>query len=145
MEDRPTVSFEDLNGCLPAGIYKALIDSAEIKLTKAGTGALLALMMTIFGSSRAGAKLFCNVILKHPSEGAVYYGKKLLKSLLEAVGIDTSGEIEIDPDALVGKKVIAVVTVKDSATWGKQNEVIRFEACPDDATSEESDTENIPF
>ena len=140
-----TISFENLSGYLPEGPVKALIDSAEIKLTRAGTGEILALAMTVFGSSRAGAKLFCNIILSHPKEGAVFYGQKLLKSLLGAVGIDTSGEkITLNPDELVGKRILAVVTVKDSEGWGKQNEVVRFEACPDDDASE-ADTESIPF
>ena len=148
-EDKKTVSIdiEDLHGCLPAGSVKAQIDSAEIKPTKARTGEILALMMTVISSTRAGAKLFCNIIISHPKEGAVYYGRKLLKSLLDAVGIDTSsGEVDLNPAALVGKTVIADVIVKDSKDWGKQNEVISFKACPsEDASEEDTDSGSIPF
>lgn len=141
---------ERTGGPLQPRTYSATIDAAEEKSTRAGTGMILALALTIIGPFRAGYRLFCNILLEHPSEGAKYYGRKLLQSLLEAVGIDTSQSVDLDPSSLIGQVVAVDVTVKDCGPeYGLRNDVVRFlEADINDVPEGTEPSENldhIPF
>lgn len=142
--------FTKNEGPLTPRVYSATIDAAEVKSTKAGNGQILALLLTIIGPFRAGFRLTCNILLDHPSEGAMYYGRKLLEGLLEAVGIDTSHDVDLDPSSLIGQVVAVDVTVKDCGPeYGLRNDVVRFlEADINDVPKGTEPSENldhIPF
>ena len=141
---------ERISGPLQPRTYSATIDAAEVKPTRAGNGTILALVLIVIGPFRAGYRLFCNILLEHPSEGAKYYGRKLLQSLLEAVGIDTSQSVDLDPASLVGQVVAVDVIVKDNGPeFGMKNEVAAFKKVDINDVPEGTETsenlDHIPF
>ena len=142
--------FKKNEGPLTPRTYSATIDAAEVKPTRAGNGTILALVLIIIGPFREGFRLTCNILLDHPSEGAMYYSRKLLESLFEAVGIDTSHDVNLDPSSLVGQVVAADVTVKDCGPeYGMKNDVIKFLKADINDVPEETETsedlDHIPF
>lgn len=146
-DPKETFKFE---GPLKPRVYSASIESAEVKPTQAGNGTFLALMLIIIGPFRAGFRLACNILLEHPSEGAMYYSRKLLQSLLEALGVDTSQSSDLDPATLIGQVVAVDVTVKDRGPkYGMKNDVIKFLKADINDVPEETETseelDHIPF
>lgn len=120
----PTIKID---GPLTSGTYSVAIVSAEEKLTRAGDGKILKLWLEVINHPRTGYRFPVNILTEHPSERAMYYSRKLLVGLLEAVGIDTSQRVELDPSSLIGHVVEAVVIVKNCGPeYGMRNDVARF-------------------
>lgn len=118
---------EEFGGPLMEGTYSVTIKAAEEKLTRAGNGKTLKLTLVVINHKRAGFQMSCYILFEHPSKGAMFYGRRLLKSLLDTVGIDSSKGVNLDPAILVGQIVAVDVIVKDCGPeYGKRNEVVAF-------------------
>jgi len=72
---------------LPAGRYKALIESTEEKPTKAGTGSYLELTFMVFEGEHRGSKIFARLNLNNQNDVAVRIAKKELAVICHAVGV----------------------------------------------------------
>lgn len=87
---QPAGDFEPI----PAGWYKAIVDSSETKETKAGTGQYIELRLTILGPKFEGRLLFDRLNLWNPNQEAVEIAKRQLKALTEAAGKPTAKATE---------------------------------------------------
>lgn len=109
---------------LPEGLYKAIIESADITPTKKGDGSYLKLQYGVVGPTHAGRKLFHRITLNNPSMKAVEIGREQIASLFKAIGKNLVG----DTDELIGRSVVIKVKVD-----GQYNNVIG--TMPDGAVS----------
>jgi hypothetical protein len=96
---------------LPAGDYPVVVESAEVKPTKKGTGHYLGVQLVVVDGPAKGRKLFDNFNLQNPSEKAVQIGLEHLSSLCKA----TIGSVPFaDESQLLQQSCIACVKVKDN-------------------------------
>ena len=82
-EHEPADGFDPL----PAGEYPVMIEEAEVKLTRAGTGQYLKLRFSVIGESYTNRKLFSNINLNNPSAKATEIGIREMSALGRAVGL----------------------------------------------------------
>lgn len=73
-------------GPLPPGVYSVVIDAAEVKNTKAGTGIYLNLTLSVLDDQYRNRKLFARINLKNPSSKAEAIGRYQLGALAHATG-----------------------------------------------------------
>lgn len=95
-------------GAIPAGVYEAVVDSCEVKQNKAKNGNYLEFVYKIQSSDPAvdGKKVWDRTSLK-PA------GMWRTKQVLEALGFDTSGEVEFDPEDVVEIECQIEVTIRE--------------------------------
>jgi hypothetical protein len=103
---------------LPAGKYKVLVEEAEIKATKAGTGKYVKLKLKVLDGEAKNRVLYDQINIDNPNQQCVDIGWRCLSALCRSVKI-TALE---DSAQLVNKVAIACVKVK-----GDQNEVRTYE------------------
>ena len=109
---------------IQAGDYAVVIDAAEIKATKTGTGQYIKLKLKVTGPTNAGRVLFSNVNIMNQSPEAERIGRQELRKIMEATGV-----LELsDSDQLIGGHMIVKVTVKTSEQYGAENEVKGYRA-----------------
>lgn len=72
---------------LPDGWYAALIDSSEVKQTKAGNGEYLALRFKIVEGDFENRTVFTNLNLVNPNAQAVEIARRTFSSICHAVGV----------------------------------------------------------
>jgi len=96
-------SFEPI----PQGEYHLLIEDAEVKRTKSGTGSYLSLRFQVLDGDFAGRILFDNVTIMHDNQQAVDIGKE--KLILLARFTRTSGK---DSAEFLNKTIKAKVKIK---------------------------------
>ena len=99
---------------IPPGKYPVLIEEAEVKQTKAGTGHYIKLTMSVLDGPYKNRKLWDQINVQNPSAQCVEIGLRTLSALGRAIG---TGPIT-DTAQLVNQVVIAHVKVKND-----QNEV----------------------
>lgn len=93
----------------PPGKYSVLIEAAEVKPTKTGTGHILKLTMQILDGEYKGRKLFDNINLQNPSAQCVEIGMRTLSALGRALSIAAI----TDTTQLLKGVVIAHVKAQD--------------------------------
>jgi hypothetical protein len=111
----PTNNFEPL----PAGWYTAVVNGAEIKNTKAGTGQYIAVRYDITGPSHQGRVVFGNLNIKNPNPKAEEIGRQQLGELMRAIGLTTVQ----DTDQLIGGQLSIKLDVRESEQYGASNDV----------------------
>ena len=79
---------------LPAGWYQVHITGAELRPTKAGTGAYIAVRYDVLGPTRQGRVVFGNLNIRHPTPQAEESGRQDLGSLMRAIGLARGGSME---------------------------------------------------
>ncbi len=94
---------------LPPGEYPFLIEKAELKDTKAGTGKYVWIQATVTGEQYANRKVFEKFNIVNPSPESERIGRSDLAKLAVAVGIPTIQ----DTSELVNKAFIGRVKIKD--------------------------------
>ena len=104
---------------LPAGWYTAVVNGAEIKNTKAGTGQYIAVRYDITGPTHQGRVVFGNHNIKNPNPKAEEIGRQQLGELMRAIGLATLQ----DTDQLIGGQLQIKLDVKLSEQYGDSNEV----------------------
>jgi Protein of unknown function (DUF669) len=85
--DAETVDTTDTFSPLPEGKYVAVIIKAELKETKAGTGAYLSLQLRITEGPFEGRVLFSNLNLANPNQQAVDIARRHLAQICKATGV----------------------------------------------------------
>ena len=104
---------------LPAGWYSAVVNGAEIKVTKAGTGKYIAVRYDITGPTHQGRVIFGNLNIKNPNPKAEEIGRQQLGELMRAIGLATVQ----DTDQLIGGQLSIKLTVTESEQYGNSNDV----------------------
>ena len=107
---------------IPPGEYDTLIESAEVKATKAGNGQYIRLRLKVTGPTHAGRVVFGNITLQNQNETAENIGRQQLGQVMRAGGLDQLS----DTDQLVGINVRVKLAVSRSEQYGDQNEVKSF-------------------
>lgn len=111
----PTNNYEPL----PAGWYTAIVNGAEIKNTKAGTGQYIAVRYDITGPTHQGRVVFGNLNIKNPNPKAEEIGRQQLGELMRAIGLTTVQ----DTDQLIGGQLSIKLDVRESEQYGASNDV----------------------
>lgn len=101
----PTTDFD----VIPPGKYLALIETAEVKPTRAGNGHIIKLMMQILDGKYKGRKLFDNINIDNPNEQCVEIGMRTLSALGRALNL----AVITDTAQLVGGIVVVHVKVQN--------------------------------
>jgi hypothetical protein len=109
---------------LPAGWYTAVVNGAEIKNTKAGTGQYIAVRYDITGPTHQGRVVFGNLNIKNPNPKAEEIGRQQLGELMRAIGLTTVQ----DTDQLIGGQLSIKLDVRESEQYGASNDVKGFKA-----------------
>ena len=104
---------------LPAGWYTAIVNGAEIKNTKAGTGQYIAVRYDITGPTHQGRVVFGNLNIKNPNPKAEEIGRQQLGELMRAIGLTTVQ----DTDQLIGGQLSIKLEVRESEQYGASNDV----------------------
>lgn len=104
---------------LPAGWYTAVVNGAEIKNTKAGTGQYIAVRYDITGPTYQGRVVFGNLNIKNPNPKAEEIGRQQLGELMRAIGLTTVQ----DTDQLIGGQLSIKLDVRESEQYGASNDV----------------------
>ena len=104
---------------LPAGWYTAVVNNAEIKNTKAGTGQYIAVRYDITGPTHQGRVVFGNLNIKNPNPKAEEIGRQQLGELMRAIGLTTVQ----DTDQLIGGQLSIKLDVRESEQYGASNDV----------------------
>lgn len=89
---------------LPKGEYMAIVTESQMKITKAGTGEYLALIMQIIEGKHSGRKIWENLNLHNPNEVAETIARANLKAISEACGfaeLDDTDQLNDIPFILV--------------------------------------------
>ena len=109
---------------LPAGWYTAVVNGAEIKVTKAGTGKYIAVRYDITGPTHQGRVVFGNLNIKNPNATAEKIGREQLGEIMRAIGLATVQ----DTDQLIGGQLMIKLDVRESEQYGASNDVKGFKS-----------------
>jgi hypothetical protein len=109
---------------LPAGWYTAVVNGAEIKVTKAGTGKYIAVRYDITGPTHQGRVVFGNLNIKNPNPTAEKIGREQLGEIMRAIGLPTVQ----DTDQLIGGQLMIKLDVRESEQYGNSNDVKGFKS-----------------
>jgi Protein of unknown function (DUF669) len=109
---------------LPAGWYTAVINGADIKVTKAGTGKYIAVRYDITGPTHQGRVVFGNLNIKNHNPTAEKIGREQLGEIMRAVGLATVK----DTDQLIGGQLMIKLDVRESEQYGDSNDVKAFKS-----------------
>lgn len=113
--NQPEESFE----IVPAGEYTTIIEASDYTPNKQGTGMILKLTYQIIDGEFKGRKIFENLNLQNENAQAAQIAQRALNSICLAVGVQ---HVQ-DSAQLHGIPLILDVSVKEDATYGKQNRI----------------------
>jgi len=112
-------------GLIPAGDYPVIIDNAEIKETRDGTGEYINARLKILTGEYEGRTIFTMWNIKNKNPEATAIGLSQLKTFCKVSG---RGDKPLtDVTQLVGYKATAVVKTRTD-TYGEKNVVSYFKA-----------------
>jgi len=121
------IEEETQRGPLPVGEYTVVVDKAEMKKTKSGTGYYVNMILKVCDmKKRNGAVVFDIINVKNDSKEAEEIGKGRLKRMLTLAGVSDVQMSKSGPDTLIGKKYNVYLTVKKSEQYGDQNKVASY-------------------
>lgn len=106
---------------LPEGWYPALIQSAELKPTKDGTGQYISIKYGLSGSART---VYGNINIRNQSQKAEEIGRQQLGDIMRAIGLSRV----TDSDELIGGNLMIKLVIKDDPQYGRKNEVKGYKA-----------------
>jgi hypothetical protein len=109
-----TDQVEDDREVLPAGDYLVRITGSEVKPTKAGTGVMLILEMTVEDGHFAGRKFWQNLNIQNQNAVAQKIGQQTLKRIVQATGAPSQVS---DSNQLHGLMFMATTKVETDG-WG---------------------------
>lgn len=102
---------DSTNEPLPAGKYDVVVDDAELVPTKAGTGQMVRMAMTVTGPTHRGRKIWDRLNIDNPNPKAVEIAQRRLAQIAKALG---KAGID-DTDELVGVKLKVTVKVREAS------------------------------
>ena len=109
---------EQQGGAIPAGQYVVKIERAQLKDTKSGTGRYISLMLRVQGPTHSNAVVFAMVNISNQNQEAERIGKAQLRSIMEAIGLQTI----TDTDQLIGGVMDVKVAVEKDTYNGNEQE-----------------------
>lgn len=109
---------------LPAGWYQVHVTGAELRPTKAGTGAYIAVRYDVLGPTHQGRVVFGNLNIRNPNPKAEEIGRMDLGSLMRAVGLSQI----TDTDQLIGNQLQIKLTVRTQDGYSPTNDVKGYKA-----------------
>lgn len=114
----PTTAYD----LLPAGRYRVQIVESELRVTRAGTGQYLWLMLDIIDGPLTGRKLFEQLNLINPNPTTVEIAQRTLSAICHA-----TGQLQVtDSEQLHFKPMTIVVTVDASKDGAPERNKIRY-------------------
>lgn len=72
---------------IPVGWYQFVIEKAELKPTKAGTGSMVSIMAKVQGPTHDNRVVFGNINYQNPNPQAQEIGQRQLSALCHAIGV----------------------------------------------------------
>jgi hypothetical protein len=126
----PQGDFEVLPPCKPA----AIIEQAEIKETKKGTGHYVKLRLSILDGPHKNRKLFDQINIDNPSQQCVNIGMRVFSALARAIGLAAV----TDTSQLLNQVVVPHVVVENDSVYGQRN-AIRTYSPPSEAQPQAGD------
>lgn len=109
---------------VPAGVYQVVIDGAELKTTKAGTGQYINLKLKIQGGQFSNRVFFDIINISNPSEVAQNIGLATLKKIMKSMGLDSVQ----NTDQLIGGHLTVKVDIERSEQYGDKNKVKDYQS-----------------
>jgi hypothetical protein len=109
---------------IPEGWYEAVINKAEPKKTKDGTGTYINVRYDIVGPTHQGRVVFSIINVKNKSAIAQNIGLQNLKQLMRAIGIKRVD----DTDQLIGGRLSIKVVVRTQEGYEPSNDVRGYKA-----------------
>jgi len=114
----PTTAYD----LLPAGRYRVQIVESELRVTRAGTGQYLWLMLDIIDGPLTGRKLFEQLNLINPNPTTVEIAQRTLSAICHA-----TGQLQVtDSEQLHFKPMTIVVTVDAGKNGAPERNKIRY-------------------
>lgn len=109
LEENKDIIENDLYEPLPAGKYHAVLTSAEVRETKAGTGRYLNVQAKIVGEKYEGRVIFDMINFENQKRETELIGKAKFGKLILAVGLPGG---DINTDELLGVTIGVKVSVE---------------------------------
>ena len=146
----PTVDFSEVDtaqdfSLLPDGEYLCRIDSIDDTMTTNAGGAMWNLQLVVDDGDYRGRKVFDKIVFSRAALPRV-------KLLCEQLGIDVSGELDVQPELLIGRTVhVTVETQSYTDRYGKEKQANRVtftgyrSGSPLPASSPETKEDELPF
>lgn len=117
------ISAEEERSVIPVGTYGAVIESAEMRETRTGTGQFLALGFSLQGNAQYdNARVWTNLNLFNQNPKAQDIGRKELRRLADALGMSNI----VDTDEVIGKRLNIKVGIEKSEGYDDRNTVKAF-------------------
>lgn len=132
----PATGFEPM----PPAWYPVQIDGAEVRDTKAGTGKLLALELTVVGENMAGRKLWPRLNIVNPNQQAVEIAMRELAAIGQACGLAAI----TDTSELLGQILEVKVKIKKETDREPDNEVCGYRAAAASSGAAEPPVQKAP-
>ena len=120
------------NDLLDEGAYPVVLEDAQIKDTKDGTGEYINCKFSVQGGDYDGRKVYMMFNLKNKNAKAVEIGQKQLKAFMEAAGMTTFKLTS--PRELEGLRATAMVK-KKTDDYGEKNVISYFKAADPSAAA----------
>lgn len=125
---------------LPEGWYNAIINSADIRNTKDGTGQYIAVRYDILGPTHQGRVVFGNINIKNKSSTAEEIGRQALGSIMRAIGL---ARVD-DTDQLIGGQLQIKLSIRQQEGYEPTNDVRQFKALEGAASMPTPATSSAP-
>lgn len=102
---------------LPEGNYEATVAKVEVRTSKAGDSQYLNFEWDVVDEETGKARKIWDIASLKPQ--ALWK----LKQIMEAFGMNTAGQIDLDPEAFVGQQ--AILTIEIDTYEGKEKNVVK--------------------
>lgn len=109
---------------LPDGWYTTIINSAEIRQTKDGTGQYIAVRYDVTGPTHQGRVVFGNINIKNKSTAAEEIGRQNLGSIMRAIGL---ARVD-DTDQLIGGNLQIKLITRTQEGYEPSNDIRGYKA-----------------
>ena len=109
---------------LPDGWYTAVINKADLKPTKDGSGKYIAVRYDIIAPTHQGRIVFGNINIKNKSTTAEEIGRQQLGSLMRAIGL---ARVD-DTDQLIGATLQIKLATRTQEGYEPNNDIKAFKA-----------------
>lgn len=110
---------------LPVGTYQVIIDSAEYKPTKAGTGHFISVQFSILTEGYSGRKIFSNFNIDNPNQAAREIGQSDFAKFLDALNITKIESVD-HLVHLANKMMLVKVKVRREKNGQMKNEIEKY-------------------
>lgn len=125
---------------LPAGWYTAVINGAEVKPTKDGTGSYISLKYGITGPSHQGRVVFGMLNIRNKNPKAEEIGLQQLGELMRASGLQRV----TDSDQLIGANLQIKLAIETQEGYEPKNVVKGFKAVAGGSAAPVNFTHGVP-